>query len=239
MRSNFIIRWFKNNIYGNKTFLSILNPQYTYDTNLDKFVKTFLNSKKLNGKVILDVGCGHKPYRVLNDDTIWLGLDTSPNSLRDFNYKENSFYPIKNQSIDLVICTEVLEHVENDKFLVEEIYRCLKIDGTAIFTTPFLFPLHGEPQDFRRLTPFGLESMFISKKVLIKTGLIGGPCSSIILLILNLITPFFFKRKSAKLLIPVYFAFNLLCNVLAIILDKFLKNAAFGQASFAIITKVD
>jgi SAM-dependent methyltransferase len=239
MWSNFVIRWFKNNIYGNKSFLSILNPQFTYDNNLYKFVKTFLNSNKLNGKIILDVGCGNKPYRVLADETIWLGLDTSPNSLRDFNYKENSFFPIKNQSVDLVICTEVLEHVENDKFLVEEIYRCLKINGTAIFTTPFLFPLHGVPQDFRRLTPYGMESVFNSKMVVIKTGLIGGPWSSIILLILNLITPLFFKSKAATLFTPIYFACNLLLNVLAIIFDKFFKNDSFGQASFAIITKVE
>ena len=50
----------------------------------------------------------------------------------DFN-KELKF---KNNSFDLVISTEVIEHLENKYLFFKEIKRILKPNGTFIFSTP-------------------------------------------------------------------------------------------------------
>ena len=42
-----------------------------------------------------------------------------------------------NESFDVVICNHVLEHVQDDKKAMKEIYRVLKKRGIAILQTPF------------------------------------------------------------------------------------------------------
>ena len=42
-----------------------------------------------------------------------------------------------NNKFDLIICYHVLEHVKNDTKSMEEIYRVLKPNGTAILQVPF------------------------------------------------------------------------------------------------------
>ena len=57
-----------------------------------------------------------------------------------FCYKLDLEYetlPVPTEDIDVVLCCEVLEHMEIDPmFLVSEINRVLKYDGTLILTTP-------------------------------------------------------------------------------------------------------
>jgi predicted SAM-dependent methyltransferase len=49
--------------------------------------------------------------------------------LTDLTFKDNKF--------DLIICYHVLEHIKNDTKAMEEIYRVLKPNGTAILQVPF------------------------------------------------------------------------------------------------------
>jgi SAM-dependent methyltransferase len=42
--------------------------------------------------------------------------------------------PLGNDSVKLILCLDVLEHVENDLAAVEEMYRVLKPGGTSILT---------------------------------------------------------------------------------------------------------
>ena len=42
----------------------------------------------------------------------------------------------KNESFDLIICNHVLEHIEDDKLALNEIYRILKYNGISILQVP-------------------------------------------------------------------------------------------------------
>ena len=53
---------------------------------------------------------------------------------------------------DVVVCSEVLEHLYRPQAAVHEINRILKPTGVLIATVPFLFPVHGDPEDFGRYT---------------------------------------------------------------------------------------
>ena len=65
--------------------------------------------------------------------------------------------PFQNDVFDGVVCTEVLEHVPSPDDLLREIARVVKPNGIAIFTMPFFFHYHADPEDFTRLTPPGLR----------------------------------------------------------------------------------
>lgn len=59
-----------------------------------------------------------------------------------------------------MMCTEVLEHVEDYQTLVNEVYRVLKPGGSAIFTIPWSARYHYIPYDYFRYTPSSLQKIF-------------------------------------------------------------------------------
>jgi len=67
--------------------------------------------------------------------------------------------PFRNATFDTVLCTEVLEHVENPDAMLEETHRVLRDDGHVIVSVPFMYPLHEQPKDYRRYSYFGLIAL--------------------------------------------------------------------------------
>ena len=55
--------------------------------------------------------------------------------------------------------TEVLEHLEEPGRGLAEAHRLLRPGGGIILTTPLVWPLHEEPRDFYRFTPYGLRHL--------------------------------------------------------------------------------
>ena len=97
---------------------------------------------------VLEIGCGEAYIlRKLRSRNI-IGLDISDIALRyaKNKLKNNSsvqlikgnaqIIPLKNNSIDKIICSEVLEHVINPEKVIEEIIRISKVDSTIVVTIP-------------------------------------------------------------------------------------------------------
>lgn len=58
---------------------------------------------------------------------------------------------------DVIVLSEVLEHVHSPHLAIKNIHRILKKDGRLILTVPFIFPIHERPHDYFRYTRYGLE----------------------------------------------------------------------------------
>lgn len=69
--------------------------------------------------------------------------------IRDISKEDNS--------IGTLLCTEVLEHVDEPFKAISEIRRVLKPNGVLLLTCPFKLPIHGSPYDYWRFTPQGFE----------------------------------------------------------------------------------
>src|SRR5690606_30772767 len=114
---------------------------------------------KLAGGLMLDIGCGTKPYRQLfaGQVTRHVGVDV-PGSLHGRQatdaFSTATDLPFRDESFDFVLCTEVLEHVPDPHRAYAEIARVLKPGGRALITTPFMYRVHEQPYDFYRYTPF-------------------------------------------------------------------------------------
>jgi SAM-dependent methyltransferase len=61
---------------------------------------------------------------------------------------------------DHIVCTEVLEHIPEPERCLGECLRVLKSGGSIFASTPFLFPVHGAPEDYQRWTRNGLQFLF-------------------------------------------------------------------------------
>lgn len=61
--------------------------------------------------------------------------------------------PVADSSVDIVVTLNTLEHVYDAEFVLAEFARVLKSNGRVVITVPFLFRIHGHPDDYFRGTP--------------------------------------------------------------------------------------
>ncbi len=123
-----------------------------------------LSKKYARGK-LLDIGCGDKPMKTFFADTVTehIGLDHE-SSIHGLDNVDiiGTAYDTKqpDDSYDTVLCTTVLEHLEEPEKALREAFRVLKPEGYAIYSVPLFWHLHEEPRDFYRYTKHGLRYLF-------------------------------------------------------------------------------
>ncbi len=105
--------------------------------------------------------------------------------------------PIRNDCLDLVIITAVLEHVKEPPAVVAEINRILKNPGTVYVEHPFLQPFHADPDDYQRYTLMGLRHLFRDFQI-IDSGVCVGPFSSLAFFVRKFCTVFVVNAYIAK-----------------------------------------
>lgn len=141
------------------------NPFYFIRKGLFKGIVR--NRSSLSG-VMLDFGCGRKPYRNLINVDKYVGVDlevsghSHENSQVDFFY-DGKTIPFGNDHFDSFLCSEVFEHLFNLEDMIAELHRVLKVGGTGLITVPFVWPEHEIPYDYGRYTSFGMRSLLERK----------------------------------------------------------------------------
>ena len=120
--------------------------------------------KKLNlesNQLLLDMGCGegrHSIGALLETPANVIGMDLSVQDLKIAKHRLNDFdlsdintsctfgvgnindIPIKSASLDAVMCSEVLEHVDSPEESIHELVRVLKPGGVMALSVPRYLP---------------------------------------------------------------------------------------------------
>ena len=68
--------------------------------------------------------------------------------------------PLRAGSADLVLCTQMLEHVRRPEAAVAEMRRIVHPDGVCLLTTHGTWFYHPDPEDYWRWTAAGLRTLF-------------------------------------------------------------------------------
>lgn len=112
---------------------------------------------------LIDMGCGNKPYKCFFEQRVqhYVGVDVGQNKFNsvDIIVETHGSLPIRDETVDTVLSTQVLEHVPQPNIHLSEIFRVLKPGGFLILTCPGSFMLHEEPHDYYRFTTYGLRYM--------------------------------------------------------------------------------
>ncbi|MGO8673452.1 MAG: class I SAM-dependent methyltransferase [Capsulimonadaceae bacterium] len=115
---------------------------------------------------LLDVGCGAQPLRPLVPPSMhYTGIDTVDAgehfgyNVPDTLYFEGTTWPVDDASVDVILCTETLEHVLHPMDLLAEAARVLRPGGKMIVTVPFSARWHFIPHDYWRYTPSSLADL--------------------------------------------------------------------------------
>ena len=138
---------------------------YDVESNLERFHWWFVGRRKLfkvlfssldlqNDLRIIDIGCGvGSNLRLLQSMRSKLvGMDSEMHSL--LLTKQNlpavplvngdlMKLPVKADAIDLILASDVLEHLDEDTLGIREIHRTLKREGKVLFTVPAFRSLWG------------------------------------------------------------------------------------------------
>lgn len=127
--------------------------------NRDEWVISHL--KRLKGD-LLDVGAGEKPFKKYCDHLNYYshdfcqydGVGNGIGLQFDWVYDDIDFISditsleVDDGTFDIILCTDVLEHVPDAVCALNEMCRVLKKGGTLIITTPYASLSHMAPQHF-------------------------------------------------------------------------------------------
>ncbi len=112
------------------------------------------------GATVLDVGAGDAPYRELFGHTRYLSNDWGESvhigAVAADVIAPAWALPVDSSTVDLVLCTQVLEHVPDPADVLSECLRVLRPGGTLALTVPLVWQLHEMPFDYYRYTPPGI-----------------------------------------------------------------------------------
>ena len=87
-----------------------------------------------SGKISLNIGVG--PYQLVkNAKTLDILPELKPDILYDLNNTKEKI-PLEDNSIDIIIAGEVIEHIRYPIFFLDECRRILKEDGKMVLSTP-------------------------------------------------------------------------------------------------------
>lgn len=119
--------------------------------------KKYVKSSDKN--TLVDYGCGEKPYKDIFEGIVdeYIGLDMKTNDTADRTLDKNGTSNLKKSVADILLSTQVLEHVPEPSFYLKEARRIMKEDGILILSTHGHFFYHPVPEDYWRWTHEGLR----------------------------------------------------------------------------------
>lgn len=114
---------------------------------------------------LADLGCGSAPlyciYGELASNVVCVDWPGSLHSGRHVDVWQDLNRPLvfADESFDVVLLSDVLEHIYSPKEFLREAARVLMPGGEIVIGVPFLYWVHEAPHDYFRYTEFCLKRM--------------------------------------------------------------------------------
>ena len=140
--------------------MGYLNHKHLYNS----FVKSL---PYLKG-ICADIGSGNAIYKKILLPYVdeYIAVDKSDIHKHMFSTSKEKFIdadiknlPFDDNSIDTLILTQVLEHIDEPFKALDEIKRVMKKDATLILSVPFIYHAHATPYDYFRFSEYGLRKI--------------------------------------------------------------------------------
>lgn len=152
-----------------RDFFRPLTLQFQVHDQFEAMLSKHLPKDAASTVTLYDIGCGKKPFAPFLKDKVkaHIGVDL-----------EQGFYetgkvdlvgtayavPAPDGAADVIISSQVLEHLEEPLQAMAEAHRLLKSGGLLFASFPFLYPLHAIPHDYMRYTEFYLTNKLAGDK---------------------------------------------------------------------------
>jgi len=214
---------------------SRFNWDYIYYHYYFKDLKDVFDAYIKESNKVFDIGCGNKPFeayiRSLTKNDDYRGCDVVQSSEQKVDVIcEATNIPEPSDKYDIVICTQVIEHVFEHTKIFEEAYRLLKPGGYIIVSSNFVWEIHESPYDFYRFTRYGFGQLLENAGFVIKEGKNnGGKFAALGQLIVHV---FGRERRKNNILIRILQGIirkclRLSCNIIFPWLDNRIKDESY------------
>jgi SAM-dependent methyltransferase len=136
-------------------WISLGHPSYVWRFGQDRRLNMVRHHVPLEGRCILDVGCGIGTYvrqfREFSDDVHGVDVDEdrvakASETLPNIRVAPAEDLPFESNSVDVVFLHEVIEHVDDDQEAIAEATRVLRPGGHLVIFAPnrlYFFETHG------------------------------------------------------------------------------------------------
>lgn len=211
-------------VHRRRTYAAPLwSADYLILRHIRSFVTPRLDRVLRDGVVVLDAGCGEQPLRrrIEASGARYVGLDVRQNRAGSVDVVASlDSVPRSDESVDVIVCTEVLEHVPDTAAAFAEMARLVRAGGAILITTPFAYPLHEEPHDYVRLTPRAISAFAARNGLTVaEVQALGNEVEVLALTFCNLMShalaplPFVLRAALALVRLPVNVLVNLVATV--------------------------
>uniref|UniRef100_A0A7C3VT81 Class I SAM-dependent methyltransferase n=1 Tax=Planktothricoides sp. SpSt-374 TaxID=2282167 RepID=A0A7C3VT81_9CYAN len=208
------------------------------DPELEKRISQYMSG------CMVDIGCGIKPYEHMASKYVdkHIGVDHSE-TIHDRSKIDimGTVYniPVDDNQFDCLLCTDVLEHLEEPSDALAESFRILKPGGYAIFTVPLFWHLHEVPRDFYRYTKYGLEYLFKKNGFdIVEIKAISGFCVTFA----QEFVYFLYRFRKGGIINPLWWVIPILGMIIqsvAYILNKIDSSEDFTIEYIAVVKKTN
>jgi SAM-dependent methyltransferase len=107
---------------------------------------------------VLDYGCADVPYRRFFPTTVdYLAADLPGNPQATVLVGDDGTLPVADGSVDVVLSTQVLEHVSDPAVYLRECHRVMRPGARMLLSTHGFMTYHPDPVDLWRWTCAGLR----------------------------------------------------------------------------------
>jgi SAM-dependent methyltransferase len=138
------------------------------------FAARRLERPEVRGRRVIEVGSGNvngslRPLLESWEPGEYVGVDVVPGpGVDQVCSAEELVERFGRDRFDLVVSTEMLEHVRDWRRVVSGMKGVLSAGGTLLLTTRSIgFPYHGYPHDFWRYQPEDLRAMFADMEIVV------------------------------------------------------------------------
>lgn len=153
---NIFAKIIKSNKFLRKIFYWLLNLFFLRSWYIRKILKEYIPKIKSNKPKIFDAGTGFAQYSYfiakkfpkveilavdIKDDYIKDASEFfAKSNIKNVNFKIDDLKEISYQNeFDLILCVDVMEHIDDDEKVLKNFFNSLKPDGYLIINTPSIF----------------------------------------------------------------------------------------------------
>jgi SAM-dependent methyltransferase len=142
-----------------RLYPSITNPSWLVLRKRREIFRQWMSRLPATGLSVLDIGGRLQPYRPLLAERVtrYISVDLRPTPLVDI-LASGEALPLRNDSCDLVLCTQVLQYVVAPQQLLSEVHRVLRPNGCLFLSVPSA-SLRDSEQECWRFLPHALRQM--------------------------------------------------------------------------------
>lgn len=159
------------NLNGDRINPGLGNPNRATFLSLKQAIISFTSQYIKKWDKVLDFGCGnmiYKPFFTEKWVTDYVGIDIgdSPEFNENYIVYTGGKTPLNDNEFDIIISTQVFEHLNNPEFYGEELERITKNGCYMFITIAHLWEYHAYPQHFYNIFYDAIPHIFKKSEII-------------------------------------------------------------------------